>query len=189
MSPKVPIKRLVIDALEIIERIYGAADQKRQATGPRRGCARQRYAVVDQLHGEMNRKLTESLFKVVWEMSVQRHYPVVLMSRRFEPSMLLMSVLCASSGILPRDLFRGLVREESFPMLHQNSVRILNAPIHVWVTPHATRFRATLPAAQSNACHVLILCDWCLKNAELDEAVTRSALGDVTFMDANGLVV
>ena len=186
MPSKIPIKNLVLKALEIIERIYWAADQKLISAGPQRDCARQDYIVIKELQGKANRKLTESLFKVVWEMSVQRRYPVVLMARRFEPSVLLMSVLCAASGVLLRDVFRGLMWEEDFPILTQNSLRIISAPIRVWVTPQVARFDAALAVAQSKAGHISVLCDWCLEDAEWGEAMNLSAVGDVTFLDANG---
>ena len=188
MPSKVPIKNLVLEAFGIIERIYGAADQKLVSAGPQRDRARQDYTVIKELQGKANRKLTESLFKAVWDMSVQRRYPVILMARRYEPSVLLMSVMCAASGVVPRDVFRGHMWQENFPMLKQSSLRIVRAPIRVWMTPQVARFGAALALAQSKAGHVFVLCDWCLEDAEWGEAVTLSAVGDVTFWDANGPV-
>lgn len=189
MPSEVPIKDLLLEALECIERIYWAADRKLVSAGPQRDRARHDYNVIKELQRKANRKLTENLFKVVWEASVQRRYPVVLMTRRFEPSVLLMSVLCAASGILPSDVFRGHMWEENFPILTENSIRIVNSPIRVLATTQAARFGAALAVAQSKAGHVFVLCDWCLEGAEWGEAVTLSAVGDVTFLDANGIVV
>ena len=186
---KVPIKRSVYEAVVIINRIYGAADPKLVPAGPQRDCAKQDYSVIKELHGKANRKLMENLFKVGWELSVQRRYPVVLMARRFEPSILLMSVLCAASGIEPRNVFRGLMTNGNFSILTQNALRIARAPIRAWMTPQVARFGAALAVAQSKAGHVFVLCDWCLEDAEWGEAVTLSAVGDVTFLDAGGPVV
>ena len=186
MPSEIPIKNLVLEALEIIERIYWSADQKKVSAGPQRDCARQDYTVIKELQGKGNRKLTRGLFKVVWEMSVQRSYPVVLMARRFEPSVLLMNVLCAASGVSPRDVFRGHMWEEDFPVLTQNCLRIITAPIRVWVTPQVARFDVVLADARSKAGHVIALCDWCLEDAEWGDAMNLSAVGDVTFFDANG---
>ena len=71
-------------------------------------------------------------------------------------------------------------------MLTQNSLRIISAPMRVWVTPQVARFDAALAVAQSKAGHVTVLCDWCLEDAEWGEAMNLSAVRDVTFLDANG---
>ncbi len=183
---KVSTKKCVLDAIKLFMKIYEASDPKLVPSWQQGASARQGYNVVEQLHGRANRKLTDSLFKVVWEMSVQRGYPVVLMARQFKPSALLMSVLFAASNVLPRNVFEGCMWEENFPILTATSARIVEAPIRVFLTPQAAQFGAVLAGAQSKADHVFVLCDWQLVNAELGEALALSAGGHVTFLDANG---
>ena len=188
MNRKVSTKKCVLDAIKLFMKIYDAAFPKLPPSGHQGASARQGYNVVEQLHGRANRKLTDSLFKVVWEMSVQRRYPVVLMARRFQPSALLMSVLFAASNVLPRNVFEGCIWEENFPILTATSVRIIQSPIRVFLTPQAAQFGAALADAQWKSDHVFVLCDWQLVNAELGEALALTAGGRVTFLDANGAV-
>jgi hypothetical protein len=187
-NKEVEIGRCVLDALELIMKIYEAADPKLVSHGQQGDSTRQDFTAVEQLHSKPNRKLTESLFKVVWEMSVQRRYPVVLMARRFKPSALLMSVLFAASNVLPRNVFEGCIWEENFPILTATSVRIIQSPIRVFLTPQAAQFGAVLAGAQSKARHAAFFCDWRLEHEELDEALALSAGGRVKFMDANGSI-
>ena len=187
-NKEVEIGRCVLDALDLIMKIYEAADPKLVSHGQQGDSTRQDFTAVEQLHGKPNRKLTENLFKVVWEMSVLRGYPVVLMSRRFQPSALLMSVLYASSDILSQNVFKGRMREKDFPMLTATSARIVHAPIRVFLTPQPAKFGAALADAQWKADHVFVLCDWQLVNAELGEALALTAGGRVTFLDANGSI-
>jgi hypothetical protein len=185
---KVSTKKCVLDAIKLFMKIYDAAFPKLPPSGHQGASARQGYNVVEQLHGRANRKLTDSLYKVVWELSVQRRYPVVLMARRFKPSALLMSVLFAASNVLPRNVFEGCIWEENFPILTATSVRIIQSPIRVFLTPQAAQFGAVLAGAQSKARHAAFFCDWRLEHEELDEALALSAGGRVKFMDANGSI-
>ena len=187
-NKEVEIGECVLEAIELIQKIYEAAIQKLPPSGHQGDTARQDYNVVEQLHGRANRKLTDSLFKVVWEMSVQRGYPVVLMARQFKPSILLMSVLFAASNVLPRNVFEGCIWEETFPMITATCARIVHAPIRVFLTPQAAQFSAALADAQLKSDHVFVLCDWQLVNAELGEALALTAGGRVTFLDANGSI-
>jgi len=187
-NKEVEIQQCVFDAITLIQRIYEAAIQKQPPSGHQGDTARQDYNVVEQLHGKPNRKLTDSLFKVVWEMSVLRGYPVVLMSRRFQPSALLMSVLFAASNVLPQNVFKGRIREQDFPMITATCARIVQAPIRVFLTPQAAQFSAALADAQWKSDHVFVLCDWQLVNAELGEALALTAGGKFTFLDANGSI-
>ena len=71
-NKEVEIRECVIDAIDLIQRIYEAAFPKLVSQGQQGDSARQDFTAFEQLHGKPNRKLTESLFKVVWEMSVLR---------------------------------------------------------------------------------------------------------------------